>query len=108
MGDLLHHNSGIVIPRAEFEALADAMATILRIGYQFCPTLIERLDAVDGDADYEQDDHPEEDDDSGVYDEDGVNTLHGLALRWAEGPGCPIADPGGAGTSSRASPVWGA
>lgn len=51
--NLAHHNSGILIPRAEYEELTEAMATVLRIGSRFTPSLIERLDRSDGDPDLE-------------------------------------------------------
>ena len=53
MVDLLHHNSGVVIPRDEYEELTDALATVFRIGARFTPKLIERLDLIDGDPDIE-------------------------------------------------------
>ena len=105
MAELFHHNSGIVIPRNEYEQLTEALTTIYKIGAVFAPRLIEKLDDEDGDADLEdddpleddnpreQDDPPEEDDPAGVHDEDGINTGTG-ALR-GNGPGCPLADPGG-------------
>lgn len=53
MGSALHHNSGILIPRDEYEELTEALATVLRIGSHFAPRLIERLDLADGDPDNE-------------------------------------------------------
>lgn len=44
--------------------------------------------------DDEQDDFPEEDDPSGMNDEDGINT-GGEWIYGRHGPGCPISDPGG-------------
>ena len=56
MASLAHHNSGILIPRGEYEELTEALATVLRIGSRFAPRLIERLDLADGDPDDETDD----------------------------------------------------
>ena len=58
---------------------------------------IELVDAMDGDPDLEDDDPDlEEDDPAGVHDEDGINTLlPNGTLAKAQGPGCPVADPGG-------------
>lgn len=51
---------------------------------------IEIVDALDGDADLEDDDP------SGVHDEDGANTLLGdRTFLGDRGPGCPISDPDG-------------
>ena len=47
--------------------------------------LVGLLDALDGDADREDDDP------SGQCDEDGLNTL--LVLAGGDGPGCTISDP---------------
>lgn len=60
MASLLHHNSGILVPRAEYEELTEALATVFRIGARFTPSLIERLDLIDGDPDDEPggDDEP--------------------------------------------------
>ncbi|MDJ0979251.1 MAG: hypothetical protein QNI87_12060 [Erythrobacter sp.] len=117
MGSVLHHNSGIVIPRDEYEELTEALATVFRIGAKFTPRLIERLDLADGDPDLEDDadaeqaswgnapsqlglhghcmawhhDDAEEDDPAGQYDEDAYTARKVPA----DGPGCPIADPGG-------------
>ncbi|GFZ85184.1 MULTISPECIES: hypothetical protein [Sphingobium] len=52
---------------------------------------IDRLDDIDGDPDFEDDDP------AGQSDEDGVNTGNGLFSlhgRGFDGPGCPIADSG--------------
>lgn len=52
--------------------------------------LIDRLDEVDGDPDRE------EDDPSGLCDEDGINTDTGLHYQHChKGPGCELSDPGG-------------
>jgi hypothetical protein len=113
MASVLHHNSGILIPRHELEELTEAMATVFRIGSRFTPRLIERLDLADGDPDLEGECSEDEisrcddigrpvrangpgceiSDPGGVHDEDGVNTLFAYDL--AGGAGCPIADPGG-------------
>ena len=60
MASLAHHNSGVLIPRDEYEELTEALATVFRIGARFTPALIERLDLIDGDTDEEPggDDEP--------------------------------------------------
>lgn len=64
------------LPRDDMERLAQS--------------LIDRLDAMDGDADDEDDDPAEEDDHAGQCDEDGINTaLHVLAQI---GAGCVVSD----------------
>ena len=83
MASVLHHNSGILIPRDEYEELTEALATVFRIGSRFTPRLIERLDLIDGDSDFE-----------GLCDEDEISR----ATDWGSaptgsGPGCMIADP---------------
>ena len=110
MGELLHHNSGILLPREEYEELAEAMATVFRIGARFTPMLIERLDLIDGDADEEDDDRagqtlalpvtdeqPQDDDgadaDLEECDTEDSFVLSGHALALHAGPGCVIADP---------------
>jgi len=56
----------------------------------FVTVAIDLLDVMDGDPDLE------EDDPSGVADEDGINTLVGDgSFLGQRGPGCPISDPGG-------------
>lgn len=113
MASVLHHNSGILIPRDEYEELTEALATVFRIGARFTPRLIEHLDLTDGDPDLEGEcsedeisrctddgravrpDGPGCDiaDPGGVHDEDGINTL--FATDVDGGAGCQIADPGG-------------
>ena len=58
---------------------------------------IELVDAMDGDPDLEDEDPDlEEDDPAGVHDEDGINMLlSNGSWQQGNGPGCPIADPGG-------------
>ena len=55
----------------------------------------------------EMDDDAEEDDPSGVADEDGVNTALQCPHLLSGGPGCPISDPGEHGGRLR-KPVYGA
>ena len=81
MASLAHHNSGILIPRDEYEELTEALATVFRIGARFTPRLIERLDLTDGDPDLE--DATDLEDDFSIY-----------TLGLPPGPGCPIADTG--------------
>lgn len=77
-------NSGIVIPRDEYEELTEALATVFRIGSRFTPRLIERLDLSDGDADFE---------DATDLEDDWTLSKRGAGFH--TGPGCPIADAGG-------------
>ena len=81
MGELLHHNSGVVVPRDEYEELTEAMATVFRLGARFLPSLVERLDLIDGDAD----DEAEED----CGQDEGEPDMRSYV---GEGPGCPISD----------------
>lgn len=111
MASVLHHNSGILIPRDEYEELTEALATVFRIGARFAPRLIERLDLIDGDADEEDAEDLEDSfmlsrrarghdngpgcpiaDAGGVCDEDGANTDLGRTLN-ERGAGCTISDP---------------
>ncbi|QDM40358.1 hypothetical protein [Altererythrobacter sp. TH136] len=65
----LHHNSGILIPRSEYEELTEALATVFRIGAKFTPRLVDRLDLQDGDPDLEDsgDDEPAGDEKDGAW-----------------------------------------
>ena len=83
MASVLHHNSGILIPRAEYEELTEALATVFRIGSRFTPRLIERLDLADGDPDLE-----------GEWSEDEISSVP-TWVSLDDGPGCQIADAGG-------------
>ena len=94
MASLLHHTGGVLLSRAEYDELTEAMATVMRIGATYAPRMIDRLDREDGDPDLEADDPDIEDDDpSGQCDEDGWNT--DLSRAWGRGPGCELSDPGG-------------
>lgn len=82
MASVLHHNSGILIPRDEYEELTEALATVFRIGSRFTPRLIERLDLNDGDPDDETDDpdlEPIGDEEDGAWIE--WNTMRGSQKR---------------------------
>ena len=124
MASLAHHNSGILIPRDEYEELTEALATVFRIGARFTPRLIERLDLTDGDPDVEANgdemDGTFAEDDQGIVvagygpgcettdageldgDETDGNGAEDEPCAWfplyQEGAGCPIADNGLADT----------
>ena len=85
MGELLHHNSGVLVPREEYEELTEAVATVFRLGARFLPSLVERLDLIDGDPDIEA--NGDELDGSGGEDD---FTPQGSGF---DGPGCALSDP---------------
>lgn len=80
MSNLLHHNSGIILPRAEYEELTEALATVFQIGAKFMPQLIARLDIEDGEPDYE----------TNLIEDDFTPQPQCIDF----GPGCAIADAG--------------
>ena len=79
------HNSGILIPRDEYEELTEALATVFRIGARFTPSLIERLDLIDGDPDIELN--------GDETDHDRAEDCFTIGKNDGSGPGCIIADP---------------
>jgi hypothetical protein len=86
MADLLTlETDAVAVPRAELQAVLEALASLVQASGQAFSLLIDRLDTADGDPDLEEDDPP------GQCDEDEINT--NLWMRTGEGPGCEISDP---------------
>ena len=110
MGDLLHHNSSIIIPRLEEDADTEVVIAMRTALDAIIARKLERFDLIDGDPDREQTDaeddftpHPsrrwygpgceiadpaEDDDPAGQYDEDDYTGPRPKGY----GPGCKISD----------------
>ena len=85
---------GILLPLKEARKIAEILTTIQQVAGSIGLDLIERLDALDGDADLEGEPielNGDELDATGAEDE----MAPGVAWSNDQGPGCPISDPGG-------------